>query len=76
MRHEEHFIVSPAKHGGTKGSLCQVSVCPPVYVFVCLVDIFLVVTHSYVAQATHAFLGMLPVFSLNQTKQKVFIASI
>ena len=46
--------MSPAKHSGTYGSLCPGSVC--------LSDsqTFLVVTHSYVSQATHAFLGMLP----------------
>ena len=55
---ERPVFVSPAKHSGTMGSLCPASVCPSV----CLSGIhaFLVVTHSYVSKATHAFLGMLP----------------
>ena len=56
------IFVLPVKHSATKGSLCLVSVCPSVCVCVCLSGshTFLVVTHSYVSQATHAFLGMLP----------------
>ena len=51
-------FVLPAKHSGTKVSLCPAAVC----LSVCLSGshTFLVVTHSYVSQATHAFLGMLP----------------
>ena len=61
--------MSPAKHSGTYGSLCPVSVCPSVCLSVCLSGshTFLVVKHSYVSQATHAFLGMLPL-SLILTK--------
>ena len=56
-----HFV-SPAKHSGTKGSLCPVSVCPSVCPSVCLSSshTILVVMHSYVSQAIFAFLGMLP----------------
>ena len=48
----------PAKRSGTYGSLCPASVRSSV----CLSGshTFLVVTQSYVSQATHAFLGMLP----------------
>ena len=52
------FIVSPAKHSGIYGSLCSASVCLSVYLSGS--HTFLIVTHSYVSQATHAFLGMLP----------------
>ena len=48
------IFVSPAKHSGTLGSLCPVSVC------LSGSHTFLVVTHSYVSQATHVFLGTLP----------------
>ena len=46
--HRDHFVQ-------------RLSVCPSVCVCVCLSgsNTFLVVTHSYVSQATHAFLGML-----------------
>ena len=56
------IFVSPAKHSGTQGSLCLASVCPSVRLCVSLSGshAFLVVAHSYVSQATHAFLGMLP----------------
>ena len=52
------LFVSLVKHSCTLGSLCPVSVCPSV----CMSGshTFLVVTHSYVSQATRAFLGMLP----------------
>ena len=52
----DFIFVSPAKHSGT--SLCQASVCQSV----CLSGShnFVVVAYSYVSQATHAFLGLLP----------------
>ena len=61
------IFVSPAKHSGTKGSLCPVSVCP----CVCLSHshTFLVFTHSYVSQGTHAFLGMLPLSCVTREKK-------
>ena len=49
-------VVSPVKHSDTKGSLC-LSVCPSV-------TLFCHTFQSYVLQATHAFLGMLPLFFL------------
>ena len=60
MCYSQLLIVSPAKHSGTKESPCPESVCP----CVCLSGshTFLVVTHSYVSRAVHAFLGMLPLF--------------
>ena len=56
------FFVLPTKHRGIKGSLCLASVCPSVRLCVGLSGshTFLVVTQSYVSQATRAFLGMLP----------------
>ena len=51
------IFVWPAKHSGTKGSLCPVSVRPSVSpVFT------LSFMHSYVWQTTHAFLGMLSLY--------------
>ena len=53
-------FVSPAKHSGTKGSLCPASVCMSVCLSVCACmrlsgrHTLLIVTHSYVLQATHA----------------------
>ena len=53
MAHRDHFI---------RRLSVRPSVCLSVCVSVCLYGshTFLVVTHSYVSQATHAFLGMLP----------------
>ena len=53
------IFVSPAKHSDTKGSLCPSSVRPSVCPSVTL---FCHTFHSYVSQAAHAFLGMLPLF--------------
>ena len=36
---------------------------------------FLIFTHSYVSEATHAFLGMLPLFCILETKVKVMLSS-
>ena len=57
-------FVSPANQSGTMGSHCPASVCPCYCLSVCVSDshTFSVVAHSYVSQATHAFLGMLPLF--------------
>ena len=52
------FFVLPAKHCGTQGSLCPASVG----VYLSDSHPFLVVTHSYVWPATHAFLRMLQLF--------------
>ena len=54
-------FVSPAKHSDTKGSLFPSSVRPSVCPSV---TIFCHTFQSYVSQATHAFLGMLPLFLL------------
>ena len=62
-------IVSPEKHSCTLGSLCLASVCPSVCLCLSGSHTFLVVTHSYVSQATPAFLGMLPLCS--QRRQKL-----
>ena len=48
VEHRDHFV------------RC-LSVCPSVCVCLTSSQTFLVVAHSYVSQATHAFLGMLPV---------------
>ena len=48
------FFVPPAKHSSIWGSLCPASSC------LSGSHAFLVVTHSFVSQATHASLGMLP----------------
>ena len=54
--HHIMFFVSPAKHSGTGITLSGVCLS------VCLSGshTFLVVVHSYVSQAIHAFIGMLP----------------
>ena len=52
------FVVSPVKHSGTYESFCPAYVCLSVLQCVCLSGshTFLVVTHRYVLQVTHAFL--------------------
>ena len=54
------ILVSPVKHRGILRSLCPVPVCPPSGSHSFLVVTLFLVTYSYVSQATHAFLEMLP----------------
>ena len=58
------IFVSPAKHSDTWGSLCPSSVRPSVRLSHFSVTLFCHTFQSYVSQATHAFLGMLPLFFL------------
>ena len=57
----DDFFVSPAKHIGITLSALWLFFCLSVCPSVCLSGshTFMVFTHSYVSQATHAFLGML-----------------
>ena len=57
----QFIFVSPAKHK-RHIEITLSGVCPSVCLFGS--QTFLVVTHSYVSQATHAFLGMLPLCCL------------
>ena len=62
------IFVSPAKHSDTYESLSVVclSVRPSVRLSVCL-SVRLSHPQSYVSQATHAFLGMLPLYYCHWT---------